>query len=131
MGERDLAAAYVRYLTEGSESDAWALYELSELVRLSPDRAWQEIQRINSIPVADEAWKSFVRATLGSGALEDLIVLHETVMLSVVLRAAASDSTLRDELSVIYEGSVNERIWSQIRSVLAQHSHSGDEARDA
>ena len=23
---RDLAAAYVRYLTEGSESDAWALH---------------------------------------------------------------------------------------------------------
>jgi hypothetical protein len=131
MTERDLAAAYVRYLTEGSESDAWAVYELSELARVSPARAWHEIQRINSIPIADEVWKSFVRAALGCGALEELIVLHERVMLPVVLIAAASDPTLRDELSVIYESSVNERIWSQIRSVLAERSHTGDESRDA
>ncbi|HSC06209.1 MAG TPA: hypothetical protein VLD59_05245 [Steroidobacteraceae bacterium] len=123
MAERDLAAAYVRYLTEGSESDEWALYELSELARESPDRAWQEIQRINSIPIDDEAWKSHVHATLGCGALEDLIVLHEKLMLPIVLKAAESDPTIRDELSVIYQGSVGERIWSQICTVLARDQH--------
>ena len=123
MSERDLAAAYVRYLTEGSESDVWALNELSELARASPERAWQEIQRINAIQIKDETWKSHVRATLGCGALEDLIVLHEKLMLPVVLRAAESDPTIRDELSVIHEGSVGERIWSQISTVLAQDHH--------
>jgi hypothetical protein len=131
MTERDLAAAYVRYLTAGSESDAWALNELTELARVNPERAWQEIQRINAIPIQDETWPSLVRAALGCGALEELIVLHENVMLPVVLRAAASDPTIRDELSMIYRSSVSERIWCQIKSVLPQRSDSVDESRDA
>jgi hypothetical protein len=71
------AATYVRYYLEGAEADHWAAEELSQLAIDNPRRTWELIQKINTVPVEDAAWRTLIRATIGCGALEELIVLHE------------------------------------------------------
>ena len=123
---RDLAQAYVRYMTGGAEVDAWAAEELSELTRDNPGLAWKEIQRINSLPVADEEWRQHIYAAIGCGPLEDLLVVHEAVMLPIVIEAAKHDAVLRFELSTIYERSVSPTIWAAIQLVAAPQGAAGD-----
>ena len=123
---KDLARAYVRYMTEGSEEDAWAVEKLDELARENPNMAWEEIRRINSLPVSGEEWQQHIRAALGCGPLEYLLVLHEASMLSVIIEAAKYDAILRLELSAIYQSSVSPTIWEAIQSVTAQQRAAGD-----
>ena len=127
---RDLAQAYVRYMTGGSEADAWALEELSKLTRENPRLAWKEIQRINSLPVSGEEWRQHIYAVVGSGPLEDLLVVHEAAMLPIVIEAAKHDAVLQFELSTIYESSVSPTIWAALQLVTAQRGAAGA-ARDA
>jgi hypothetical protein len=122
----DLAYAYVRYMTDGSEANAWAAEMLSDLVRENPSLAWSEIRRINSLLVTGEEWRQHISAAIECGPLEDLLVLHEGSMLSVVIEAAEHDAVLRDELSTIYERSVSTTIWAAIQSVTAQQRAGGD-----
>ena len=118
--DKELAAAYVRYYREGAEADEWALDELHELAIDQPERAWNIIKIINTIPIEDEAWREFVHGMLGCGALEELVALHEESMLPVITEAAKSDPVLRSELTTIYESSISPNAWSQIRVVLGR-----------
>jgi hypothetical protein len=114
---KDLARAYVRFMIDGAETDAWAIEKLSELARNSPALAWDEIQRINELPMLNEAWQQHIHAAIGCGPLEDILVLHEAAMLFVVIEAAKRDGVLQRELSAIYEGSVSPSTWAAIQSV--------------
>lgn len=120
MIDADIANTYIRYSLEGSETDSWAPEELGQLAINEPKRAWHIIKLINAIQIEDEAWSSYIRSTLGCGAIEDLLVLHEDTMLPIILQAAKSDAILRMELSTIYESSVTQSAWLQIRTILAQ-----------
>jgi hypothetical protein len=129
MSARDIAASYIRYMTEGLDADAWAADELSDLARDNPERAWHEILRINSLPIVGTEWREVVYATIGCGPLEALIVLHEARMLPVILDAAKADEVLQGELSAIYESSVSPRIWAAIQAITAQQPAARDRVK--
>lgn len=117
---KDLAHAYMQYMTGGSEADAWAAEELNDLARQNPKLAWEEIQRINSLPASGEEWLRHIHAAIGCGPLEELLVLHEASMLPVVIEAAKHDAVLRFELSTIYETSVSPTVWAAIQSAVSR-----------
>jgi hypothetical protein len=128
MVMRDVAKAYVRYMTEGAEEDSWAVEELTELAQEHPQRAWAEIQRINKLPINGVEWQKSVYAAVGCGPLEELLVRHEASMLPIVIAAAKDDAVLQQELSVIYVSSVSASIWAAIRGV-AQQAAARDRAK--
>lgn len=128
MNDSDIADTYVRFYLKGSESDSWAPIELSQLAINEPMRAWRIVEIINAIHIEDEAWRTHVRSTLGCGAIEDLIVLHESTMLPIILHAAEKNPVLRMELSAIYEGSVSSNSWVCIRAVLVHQDAQVDAA---
>lgn len=119
MTDDEIAETWIRYHMEGAESDFWACEELTDLAQKDPDHAWTVIQRINATPIHDDAWRQLVQGCLGCGPIEELIAVHETRMLPVILQAAASDPILREELSTIYESSINPAAWKQIQAVLS------------
>jgi hypothetical protein len=114
------AASYVRYQCEGDQADCWATEELTQLVIDNPRRSWKLINEINAISVKDEVWRKSIRASVGCGALEDLIVLHEGEYLPVILEAAKTDDALREELSAIYESSVRPELWAKLQNVISR-----------
>lgn len=118
MTDTEISEAYVRYHLGGAESDSWAPEELSQLAIDDPRRTWKIIQQINAIPIEDEAWSSSVHSSVGCGALEDLIALHEGTMLPVILDAAKDDALLQRELSTIYQASVSLSAWTKISGLL-------------
>jgi hypothetical protein len=120
MQDGEIAATYVRYFLEGAETDSWAPDELNQLANADPERAWKIIQHINATPIEGKEWQNSVYAALGCGALEELIVLHETKMLPIIIQAAKNDPALRFELSTIYESSTSPSAWLQIRAVVTQ-----------
>ncbi len=120
MQDGDIAATCVRYFLEGAEADSWAPEELNQLAISDPDRAWKIVQCINATPIEGAEWRNSVHAVVGTGALEELIVLHEQKMVPVIIQAAKNDPVLRFELSTIYESSVSSNARSQIRSVVSR-----------
>jgi hypothetical protein len=118
MTDAEIAEGWVRYYTGGAEADFWACEELTDLAQKDPDRAWIVIQRVNATPIQD-GWSESVHAVLGCGPIEELIAVHETQMLPVILQAAISDPILRKELSTIYESSVSPAAWKRMRAILS------------
>lgn len=128
MSDDEIAEAYIRYQLEGAKSDSWAPEELSQLAVDDPLRTWKIVQRINAIPIEDETWASSVHSSLGCGALEDLIALHEGTMLTVIVEAATGDALLKRELSTIYPTSISSRAWATIRGLLEGENEKSDPA---
>ena len=113
-------------MTGGSDADAWAAEELTELARENPTAAWEEIQRINSFSASGDGWRQHIHAVIGCGPLEDLLTIHEASVLPIIIEAAKHDAVLQSELSAIYESSVSPTIWAAIQSLTAQQRAAGD-----
>lgn len=119
---QEIALTYVRYYTGtelGPENPDHQIIEaLQDLAREDPLRMWDIILQINAVPVADKNWQKILHALIGCGELETIIALHPDVVLPKILATAATDATVRAELSTIYESSLDPDVWAEIQTVV-------------
>ena len=118
----NLAEKWVEYYLYGEEKYRGAADDLSELVITDPKKAWEIINRINEIEIQDKAWEDHVNSVLGCGPIEGLLALHPQEFTSLILNEARNSQRLCEQLSVIYESSIDKDIWLKIQKVIEKKS---------
>ena len=114
----DIAKHWVKYYLEGDKNDYWAVEKLNEITQTDSKKAWAIIKEINSTKISGHEWQEFVDSNLGCGPLEEIISLDSGVLMDVILNEAKKSERLRNQLSMIYESSIDKAKWDKIQNAL-------------
>jgi len=128
MTDQQIADAWLRYYRTGDKDAEWAVSELNEFSHQDPVRTWSIIRAINRTEIPDEEWRKFADGVLGCGPLENMITAHTDTILDAVLSEAKQNTRLRNQLSAIYESSVEPRVWTDIQAVLGLQQEDANQA---
>ena len=75
----EIAESWLRYRSEASEADKWALFALQDEVLSNRDSAWEVVALM--LRAATTEWQATM---IGSGPLEDLLYLEPEKFLSLL-----------------------------------------------
>lgn len=114
----ELAKTWLAYNLHGEEKDYWSVERLNEMAKHEPEKAWGIIKEINSMEFPESEWEEHINSVIGCGPLEEIIALNSKTLLKPILLEAKGSIKLRAQLSMIYETSVNNEIWSEIQNAI-------------
>ena len=119
MGSQTLATTWIELQkvpqdSPEAESMMWAAEELNSLTLDSPSDCWYTVLEI--LELTDDDW---VLTNLGTGPLENLLVLEPQLTIDLIEAALPAKERLARALNDVWQSLMPDEVWNQLQRLTA------------
>lgn len=105
-------AEHKDYRTEKRPTVGWAFRELNRLCQEEPFAALRVFDQILAKDHSDP-----IMEVLAAGPLENVLVMHGTIVLNEVTRLATSSAAFRELLGGVWNAGIDPKVWEQVETL--------------
>lgn len=114
---QSLSGKWIEYHVTGDKELFWAWEALDDLVRHTPEQAWQHI-----LSVLAETNSEDVLSNLAAGPLEDLLVLHGPAFIERIEIASREMPDMAKLMAGVWRNNMSDAVWERVHAIQAKYS---------